>query len=187
MTSASAFAQVAFEPGYFIDNDGIRVACLVKNEGWFRNPLDFEYQLEANGETLTRTIAQAKEFGVGELRFLRQTVTLDTSSQDLRNLSINSGPEFGKRTIYLQQLVDGPAKLYRYRTNVLQLFFFSVRDAPIKQLIYKQYSMGERQYSYNNSFKQQLKRNVACDEQAALRASAANYQVDDITRVFVAY
>ncbi len=57
----SAFSQVRFEKGYFIDNQDKRTECLVRNVGWDNNPESFRYKLPTGDEILTAGIADVKE------------------------------------------------------------------------------------------------------------------------------
>lgn len=185
--SCSALAQVQYEQGYFIDNNNNRVECLIKNEGWYRNPTRFQYKLNDSDKRREEQIESIREFGVSEFRFFRESVAIDVSSQNLQRLSIDSAPKWETRTVFLQLLVDGPAKLFRYRTPELQVFFFSVNASPVKQLVYKRYSVGTYAVSENNFFQSQLRGRVACNDMATLNAGRLKYQVDDLSVFFTDY
>lgn len=45
--SINTFAQ-DFEKGFYIENNGKRVDCLIKNIDWLYNPESFEYKLNEN-------------------------------------------------------------------------------------------------------------------------------------------
>jgi hypothetical protein len=170
--------------GYFIDNENNRVECLIRNEGWFKNPSKFSYKLSEAGEKLEAQISTTREFGVGVFRYFRETVELDTSSQVLQRLSVNSAPEWATKTIFLQLLVDGPARLFRYRTRDLQLFFYSVNSTPVEQLVYKRYSVTSIAVAENLLFRSQMRGSVACDDDAKEKVTRLKYQVDDISSFF---
>jgi hypothetical protein len=187
LASITSFAQVQYEPGYFIDESDKRVQCLIRNEGWFRNPDKFSYKLTDEGEKQEASLASTKEFGVANLRYFRHTLEVDTSSQNLQRLSINSGPEWDTRTVFLQRMVEGPAKLYRYRTRDLQLFFYSVDSSRIEQLVYKRYSISVTALMENLLFRSQARGAVACDDNARNNASRLKYQVDDLSKYFEEY
>ena len=43
-------AQVNFDKGYFIDNNGQKTECLIKNADRGNNPSSFEYKLSESSE-----------------------------------------------------------------------------------------------------------------------------------------
>lgn len=43
--SVKVCAQVTFEPGFLINNNGERIDCLIQDEGWWNNPEAFTYRL----------------------------------------------------------------------------------------------------------------------------------------------
>ena len=51
-----SFSQINFESGYFINNDGERIDCWIKNVGWGSNPNSFTYRLQEGTKSLNRTV-----------------------------------------------------------------------------------------------------------------------------------
>lgn len=133
-------AQTKFFQGYFIDNAGNRVECLIRSETWRYNPAEFQYKLNENDEPVTATVDQVKEFGLTEgNRFVSQEVMVDISSEDPGDLSDKSDPEWMKMRLFLSVLVEGKATLYKYKTPRMLRFFYSTVDQPLQQLVFKSY------------------------------------------------
>src|SRR5690606_726233 len=140
MLSIHAYGQIKFEEGYFIDNQGNRIDCLIKNTDWKNNTLSFEYKASENASVQQADIEDVQEFGVLEyMRYKRFTVEIDRSSKNVNALSTKKQPEFNTETLFLRQLIQGNANLYVYEDGNLKRYFFSVNDASVNQLIYKTY------------------------------------------------
>jgi len=45
LTACFTYSQINYEAGYFIDNNGKKTECLIKNVAWKNSPLNFEYKL----------------------------------------------------------------------------------------------------------------------------------------------
>jgi len=50
MISSGIFAQVNFEKGHFITENGQKTECFIKNEGWESNPSKFDYKLTLDSD-----------------------------------------------------------------------------------------------------------------------------------------
>lgn len=152
----SCYAQINFEPGYFIDNNGNKTECLIKNLAWINNPSDFEYKASEKAEIKTATAANVQEFSVSDYKYVSRTVNIDRSSRDMSNMSIKKEPEFKKETLFLRVLVSGKkTTLYLYEGSSIERFFFSADSGTPSQLIYKPYLI-DGNIAYNNDFRGQL-------------------------------
>ncbi|MFA0962323.1 hypothetical protein AB9P05_10980 [Roseivirga sp. BDSF3-8] len=184
-----AFGQIAFEPGYIIDNNGSRTEVLIKNLEWKNNPTALTYKTSARGEEQEATIDDITEFGVGENTvYRRYDVEIDRSSSVLSNLSDSRAAEFTEERLLLHVLVgDGEATLYGYERGGLERFFYQVGNSVVKQLIYKPFKTSDGRVSYNNRFRQQLLLDMACDNISADRVKELRYNEGPLTRLFVTY
>lgn len=63
--SFSLFAQVTYEKGYIIDNTGEKINCFIRNLDWSNNPVDIQYRLNENSETITANVSSIKAFMIG--------------------------------------------------------------------------------------------------------------------------
>jgi hypothetical protein len=84
LLTINVYAQVVFESGYFIDNSGQKVECLIRNVDRSDNPTEFQYKLSERSEINTATIESVKEFGVdGFSKYIRSEVKIDRSSDNI--------------------------------------------------------------------------------------------------------
>ncbi len=63
-TATHAFSQITFENGYFINDEGQKIECLIKNVDWRSNPTKFEYKVSADASAQTASITTVKEFAI---------------------------------------------------------------------------------------------------------------------------
>ena len=40
----ASFAQINFEPGYIINNQGVKTECFIRNVAWKNSPVTFDYK-----------------------------------------------------------------------------------------------------------------------------------------------
>lgn len=185
-------AQIKFEKGYFLDIDNKKVECLIKNVDWSDNPSEFQYKETEEGKILTKKDTEVNEFSFGSTKFIAIELDVDQSSEKLQFLSTLRNPEFKKQRLFLKVVVDGTNKLYHYRKNEFQRFFYSNANLPIQQLIYKRYypnanGGGNTNYNdmaTNNSFRQQLITNVKCASTKQSDAESVLYQKSSLVKYF---
>ncbi len=162
LLSYTSYSQINFEKGYYIDNNGITVKCLIKNTDWLNNPTKFKYKLSENSKRKSKSIKDVKEFGIlNALKYKRYTVDIDRSlSINVDEMSIVKKPIFKKEQLFLKVLVEGDASLFFYGEGKLKRFFFKTNTKTIKQLIYKEYRATKT--GINESYKQQIWNNLKC-------------------------
>lgn len=153
MTGHSVLAQIKFDPGYIIDNNGVRSDVLIKNIQWRNSPEVITYKTSENAEPVTATIGDISEFGIGRaVKFRRYTVEIDRSSSVLSNLSTSRNPEFREEELMLKVLVDdGAANLYEYESRGLKRYFYQIEGGDVQQLVYKPYEITDRRVNYKQS------------------------------------
>jgi hypothetical protein len=186
-------AQTKFESGYFVDKQGNRIECLIRNDDWLRSPKTIRYKSNAASEQLSIDIRELKEFGVPGTQFVCTKVRMDTSSQDTKTLTTVRAPMWDSRYVAMKVLVDGKAKLYHYDDKKILLFFYSVDNSPIEQLEYKSYLhyMETEKYfkvGQNLNYINQLKEKVSCGEVFTKYAiNKFKYRSDFLTDYFDRY
>lgn len=188
ISSINSYAQVTFESGYFIDNTNKRTDCLIKNIDWQNNPSEFEYKLMESAQPKTITIQTVQEFGIINIsKYIRSTVQIDRSSENINNLSNSETPEFVEQKIFLKLLVEGKANLYSYEEKGLKRYFFNVDESEIRQLIFKTYKSSEYNIAKNNRFKQQLWEELKCPSLTMTKIRKIDYHKNDLVDFFEAY
>jgi len=190
--SITGFAQINFEKGYFIDNQGGQINCLIKNIDWRYNPVEFKYKLTEDSEVKTSTIKNVSEFVIiGLSKYVRTNVGIDRSSEDLNDLSLNKAPVFKEEELFLKVLVEGDKNLYQYTENRFSRYFYNSDFSKIVQLVYKTYevkgSSGGVYYKYNEMFKQQLYNDVNCEQKSIKTFVNVSYQQKDLIKTFVSH
>jgi hypothetical protein len=183
--SISAFAQKEFQPGYFINNDGKKVECLINNENWFKNPTTFQYKQNEQGAIQTRNISNTQAFSItGKVKFVRAFVDIDRSTDRIGKLSTTRKTTPVQETLFLKIVVEGEAaKLYSYVSQDFKRFFFSKSDGKVTPLIYKRYKNASGQVSSNDLYKKQLRDFLPCEK----IKSDPSYSTNSLRKYFVAY
>ena len=187
-------AQVSFEKGYFISNNGTRTECFIRNLDWKNNPTDFKYKSQINdNDYKTETIANVQEFGIDNtVTFKRAKVKMDRSSDNLDKLSETGQPVWEENTLFLRLLVQGEATLYSYTEGNLIRYFYETKSTPLEQLIYLKYTLikGDKstgELRENDSYKQQLNNNVRSANTTDSEITNLKYKKADLTRYFLKY
>ncbi|MNU15503.1 hypothetical protein D3C71_36380 [compost metagenome] len=181
-------AQIKYEPGYFIDNTNLKKEVLIKNEGWKNNPEKFEYKNDNSSQAKTLTINNVKEFGVNDKqRFIRKTVSIDLSSEEINRLTDDKEINFKEKTIFLNYVIQGKASLLSYHDGNIKKYFYMIDESEPKQLVYKPFLLNQSQISYNKKYQDQIKENLICDNITSAEISQAKYNQNDLSKLFTKY
>lgn len=186
--SFKGFAQISFEKGYFIDNSGQTFDCFIRNVDWKDNPVDFEYKLSKEGKPKRTSLIYIKEFGIGtSVKFVRATVNIDKSSEDLNRMGKDRNPIFEKENVFLEVLTIGYASLYQYRNGGLKRFFYSIDANQIEPLVFKYYLIDKDKKGTNNRFKQQLWNELSCAGIKKEQLEKLTYTKKSLTNYFIKF
>ena len=188
LLSFNSYSQIKFEKGYFIDNDDQQVDVLIRNVDWRNNPAEFEYKLSEDGPSQNATIKTVREFGFFDgARYVRQTVKVDRSSGNIKNLGEDRNPEFNEEQHFLKLLVGGKANLYSLDDGNITRYFFSHDDSEITQLIYKKYLTPDKSIATNDGFRQQIWNDLKCSDFTVSKVEKLDYKKKDLISFFVDY
>ncbi|WP_281323173.1 tRNA modification GTPase [Flavobacterium aestivum] len=188
-------AQISFEKGYFISNDGTRTECFIKNLDWKNTPTEFKYKLQLNdSESKVETISAVQEFGIeNESTYKRFKVQIDRTSDEVKNLTTNENPTWTEETIFLKILVEGDAaNLYEYTGEEIKRFFYQTPNSKLEQLIYLRYiselqNEGTQNITQNNAYQKQLFDNVRCGNTTPNDIRKLTYKRPELTNYFIEY
>ncbi|REC47216.1 porin family protein [Chryseobacterium pennipullorum] len=181
------YAQIKFEKGYFINNSGEKKEVLIKNSGWKNNPVEFEYKLENAQDIHKENIKNVQEFSIdGAEKYIRATVPLDRSSENLNLMSHDKAPDFKEETLFLKYVVEGKAGLFYYEDGNIRRYFYSADNTVPQQLIYKPYYIDEGSIGYNEEYKKQIADHLKCGIESK-QLQNSNYNKKDLTRLFTQY
>ncbi len=186
LVSLNSFAQINFEKGYYITQQGEKKEGFIKNIEWKNNPKSIEFRTDPKGKTTTYTLEDIAEFSVSEFNFKKFEVNIDRSSIITSKLSHDKNPVFKKETLLLQLLIEGDADLYTYKEKSLTRYFLLLNDN-IEQLVYKKYIQNKSQVAKNNLFKQQLSQKLKCNSLQAKQFENLTYSKADMTGIVKDY
>jgi hypothetical protein len=183
-------AQNKFESGYFINNDGSRVECLIKNIDWIKNPNEFLYKTNDSEIISTGSINTVKEFQIyNKVYYKRFKVSIDKSKQLIDDLSDSFEPDFKEEVLFLKVLVEGKATLYLFHDSNYRRFFFEKDYSGIaEQLIYKFYSISDiYTIGENKTFQKQLQSNFKIESLPDYYYKNIKHFESDLTKFFKKY
>ncbi len=184
----NSLAQIKFEKGYFITNDGQKVEGLIKNNDWLQNPNYLIYKKTIDAEQKKLTLKEVKGFGVYDSsKYIKAIVNIDKSSNLLKELTEFKEPKFEKEEIFLKVLIEGDANLFSYKNGNLVRFFFNKNNSEIEQLIFKKYKTIEDKIAVNDKFKQQLWVSLKCKNISFKTFKNLDYKENDLIHFFERY
>ncbi|WP_299778608.1 outer membrane beta-barrel protein [uncultured Formosa sp.] len=181
------YAQIKFEKGYFIDNNNLKTECLIQNLDWLNNPTKINYKLNESSEVSEQSINTIKEFSVNTTKYIRFSLNIDKSPEQINKLSTLRKPIFVNETLFLKVLIEGEANLYYYQENNLRRFFYTVSNKEIEQLIYKQYLTTDNIIKKNNGFKQQILNELKCPSISKQKIENLKYYRKDLIKYFIRF
>lgn len=186
--SFNCYSQITFEKGYYINNAGQKTDCLIKNNDWKNNPINFEYKDLTTEEPKTLNIESVQEFGLYNIsKYIRKKVKLDISSRILNDMSFDKNPVFIEKPLFLKVLIQGKANLFLYQEGNMIRYFYSTENVDINQLIYKIYKISETQTAKNNGFKQQLWSDLQCSSIKINSIEKLEYRKNSLVKFFSLY
>ncbi|MEN8119487.1 MAG: tRNA modification GTPase [Bacteroidota bacterium] len=186
--SLDGFSQIHFEKGYYINNAGQKVDCLIKNIEWKNNPTEFDCKHSENESVKVISIMFVKEFGIYNLfKYKRDIVNIDRSSENIDHLSTDRNPIFKKEQLFLKVLIEGKANLYYYEDGNLKRYFYSKNNSNIEQLIYKSYWATDFIKSKNLTYRQQLWNKLKCQGISKNLIENIEYKKNDMINFFLRY
>lgn len=185
--TAACFSQINYEPGYFINNNGARTECLIKNIAWKDNPTGFNYRQSEGGEVKTATISEVKEFDVNGYKFKRFNVKIERSSNLASKMDTKRDIDWKDETLYLKVMVEGKAALYQYEGDGVVKYFYSTGDhTTAEQLLYKEFVVDTR-INEINQFRQQLYNLMKAEIPSAGRFKKLAYTKEHLVDIFNEY
>ena len=184
----NSYAQIKFEKGYFILENGDSTHCFIKNTEWAYTPSEFRYKMTEEGDFKTGSMKNIKEFGIAnQFLFRRYTVKMDRASELTDDMSTVEHPEFKEVTLFLEMLVKGKANLYMFETQKLTRFFYSVDNGNAEQLVFKEYLTPTLNIAKNEKYKQQIWVDLKCEKVSMAEAEKLEYKKLSLIRYFVKY
>ena len=187
--SLPVFSQINFETGYFIDNNGIKTNCLIRNLDWVNNPSQIEYKINNNEKSKFYTVSDIKEFAVeNNYIYKRFNVKIDKTSGNINLLGNDRNPIWSDDTVFLKSIVEGEINLYEYiDSNKVVFFISSGNHESVEQLVYKEYYKENSQIGKNYLFRQQLFNSIKSNNLDIEDFKKINYTKSDIINLLLKY
>lgn len=195
--SLTAFSQIKFESGYYINNNNDTITGLIKNVDWRNNPTAFEFKSSEQSDSQNIAIDYAKEFGIySAFKYVRADIDIERTSLKINNLQRSKEPVFTNERLYLKCIVSGTFNLFKYEDTGIEKFFYSASDDNIiKQLIYFKYlataeeinndkNLGYSSVLSNELYKRQLWIYVKCDNTSQNDIKNLEYKEGDLISYF---
>lgn len=189
LLSTNFYAQIHFEKGYFIDNNDVKTVCFIKNGGWKNNPSKFEYKVSENDDLIKEIdIKNTKEVSFDNwFTYQRFDVKIDKSTTDINSLSRDSNPEWIEKTVFLKIIQKGDAVLYEHTDNIGSKYFYSFKNAPVEQLVYKEYLVQQKDgYTFVHKNKFYLKQllGIKCESTDIRKIDRIEYKKKQLLTYF---
>ncbi len=187
LLSFTTFSQIKYEKGYFIKNNGEKINCFIKHLDWKNNPSKFSYKINENEPPKIITINEVKQFVIQNIvKYERQIVKIDVSSQNLQTLPYERAPEWKEKTIFLKLLVDGNYDLFVYRGRYIKdKYFFRNQNSEAEQLVYKIFLNKNEVKKENLTYLYQLNKYVNCNNLSEEELEVINYNESSLIKYFI--
>lgn len=183
----SSYAQITYDKGYFIDTKSSKIECLIKNVNWSSNPTKIQYKLTENSEAVTKNIDSIAEFGVYNYsRYVRTNVNIDKSSSGLSTIENHKTPKWTTTTLFLKEIVQGKAQLWKYAESDRTWFFYSIDGSAPQQLVYNEY-INENNLVANESYKQQLTTFISNEKTKNININNIKYNENSLAKYFKSF
>ncbi|MFK7948515.1 MAG: hypothetical protein AB8G11_13065 [Saprospiraceae bacterium] len=184
-------AQITFDKGYFIKNNGEKVECFIYNEDWKNHPTEIEYRMVEGGTVEIVTVKDIQEFSIyGISKYVRYKGKVDISGNTASRYSEQKEPEWEERTIFLKPLIEGSATLYYYNSKQIARFYYKMENGEIEPLIYKKYLLnrtGVKLSAINAKFRRQLLVSMQCETMSMEDVDKLEYNEKSLKNYFVKY
>lgn len=185
-----AFTQIIFEPGYIINNSGIRQECFIKNIDWRDNPTEFSYKTRMENPERIGSIKNITEFGIYNFsKHERHTVDIERSSDYFNALSHDKNGTTTIETLFLNVIIEGNANLYSYsdQKGNFHRFYYSIGNSKVKALKYRKYLKRDLSIVTIRAYRQELYNNLKCDLLKDKNFSKLKYNANDLSKIFIKY
>ncbi len=191
LLSSSTFAQIGFKQGYFIDNSGNKIDCLIKDVEWKSNPTTFEYKLSDEAVVQIAKIDNVEMFQIENSgKYLRRTVDIDRWDV-FSPITNQKYPVYNSEILFLKELINGAATLYTYTDGSFASYFYQVNNSKLTQLIRKEYigedKDGKELRFTNYMYKRQLNADLKCEDISENDASRLEYYEEPLVKFFQKY
>lgn len=153
------FAQNKFELGYYIDESGNKIEGEISEITLNSFPSNFIIRKKGKEEIVEINTTTSIKYGT--VVFEKKTFQYDPSVRlDIANMPKQKEFQLVNKTAFVQLMVNGDTKLYKYIENGVSTFFYENVNNELTTLKYKKYIENGTDINENREFVDQLKENV---------------------------
>jgi hypothetical protein len=182
-----SFGQIQYEKGYIIDKNNKRTECYIKNMDWKDNPATITYKLSLSGSPIKGDVTTIKEFAIGNtFKYVGANVKVDLLNKPTVGTQSELDPVWTRANLFLKVLLEGKAKLYGYKKDKVERYFYSLNDSLINPLTYKQIHKAST-IIRNNDFRQQLWDKLRLPNTTWEVTKTVNYTENELKNYFKTY
>lgn len=150
------FAQNKFELGYYIDQSGNKIEGEISEITLNNFPSNFIIRKKGKEETVETNAAALIKYGT--IVFEKKSFQYDPSLRmDIANMPKQKDFQLVNKTAFVQLMVNGDTKLYKYSENGVSTFFYEHANNELITLKYKKYLENGTDINENKEFISQLK------------------------------
>lgn len=183
-----SFSQINFESGYFINNDGERIDCWIKNVGWGSNPNSFTYRLQEGTKSLNRTVNDTREFGIlDRLKFVRHNVKLDRTNINMNKITEHKTSIIEEETLFLKTLVEGKTTLLAYTNKSQFIYLVQIGKSTPEQLVNKVFYNSKDEVMYNKAYLRKLNELPRYEHISFKEIQKLKYRKKELQKFFINY
>lgn len=180
ITFQFSYSQFNYKKGIIVQTNGDTIQCEIKNKNWTNNPKFLNYKV--SGELKKIFIKDLRRFEVYDVvKYINTRVLIDLSSNNVSQLSRERKLNYEEKNVLLKILFDGTKKLYQYKNNGIEKYFFSTAKEPITQLTFKRYAIsrtptgiGNDFIKENNDYQNQLRKFISCSSNQTIEPPSHN-------------
>ena len=181
--SLGAQAQIDYENGYIIENNGIRKNVKIKDKKWNNNPEKITVIYESNSDPTQIYPSDILEFGIGEdTKFMTKQIQVYSNK-----ISNSQDPEFVDKTIFLKVLLSGDFGLYSYKSKNNEIYYYQKESSRIVPLLHNEYINKKGKTVENNSYKKQLLEEFQCNKEDIVAIRKLKYFKQPVIKFFKNY
>lgn len=181
------FAQNKFELGYYIDQSGNKIEGEISEITLNNFPSNFIIRKKGKEEIVETSSATLIKYGT--MVFEKKSFQYDPSLRmDIANMPKQKDFQLVNKTAFVQLMVNGDTKLYKYSENGVSTFFYETANNQLTTLKYKKYLENGNDINENREFISQLKevKNVK-DSSDEGYYNAVKYNDTDLVNYFTKF
>jgi len=149
------FAQNKFELGYYIDQSGNKLEGEISEISLNSFPSNFIIRKKGKEETVETSTATLIKYG--SIVFEKKSFQYDPSLRmDISKMPKQKEFQFVNKTAFVQLMVNGDTKLYKYTENGVSTFFYETANKQLTTLKYKKHLENGTDINENKEFLSQL-------------------------------